>query len=598
MASSLFITFIYFLSIYKWEKTCVYDKIITTKGSVILKFKDFKYERPNIEEFIKKIQALLAVIGEDVSYEEEVKAIKEIYDLNDEMESMITLVSIRNSLNTKDEFYEKEQDFFNENIPQLQQYEHIFSQKIIKSRNRKSLEKEFGELMFKQAELAQKTFDPKIIPLLQKENKLSTEYSKLLASAEIEFEGGVYNLSQMGPFLQNLDRNIRHQAQLKVSDFFAKNENQLDKIYDEMVKVRTDIAEQLGYENYIQLGYDRLGRLDYNHLDVKTYRDQIYRDVVPLVASLKQRAAKRIDIENPKSYDLALSFINGNPTPKGDRAWQVNIAKNMYEEMSKETGEFINFMISQDLLDLDSVPGKAGGGYCTYIAKYKTPFIFANFNGTSHDVDVLTHEAGHAFQVFSSRDNYPAYRWPTYEAAEIHSMSMEFLAWPWIGGFFKEDTDKYKFYHLDSAISFLPYGVSVDEFQHEIYANPKMTPDERKATWRKIEKKYLPYKNYDDDSFLEKGTYWYRQGHIFSSPFYYIDYTLAQVLAFQYWVKSRTNYQDAFASYLKLCKLGGSKSFVGLIDAVNLNNPFKDGTVKKVIEPIKAYLDSVKDQEL
>ena len=563
-----------------------------------MKFKDFVYERPDIENYVKRFKELLALIGESETAETEIKAIKDLFDLNDEMDTLITLVSIRNSLNTQDEFYEKEQDFFNENVPALQEYEHIFSSKILKSKNRLVLEKEFGSLLFKQAELRQKTFSPEIIPLLQTENKLDTEYSKLIASAKIEFEGGVYNLSKMTPFLQNLDRDIRHRAQLKVSEFFQNNEDTLDRIYDDMVKVRTDIAKKLGYENYIQLGYDRLGRTDYNHEDVANYRKQIYRDVVPLVTELKKRAAKRIGIKDPKSYDLTLSFLSGNPTPKGDRKWQVDIAKNMYEEMSKETAEFFHFMLDQDLLDLDSLPGKAGGGYCTYIPKYRAPFIFANFNGTSHDVDVLTHEAGHAFQVYSSRDNYPQYRWPTYEAAEIHSMSMEFLAWPWIDGFFKEDADKYKFFHLDSSISFLPYGVTVDEFQHEIYSRPDMTKEERKATWRKIEKKYLPFKDYDDDHFLEKGTYWYRQGHIFGSPFYYIDYTLAQVLAFQYWVKSRENHQEAFKSYLSLCRLGGSKSFVNLIKAVNLDNPFVDGTVRKVIEPIKAYLDGVDDQKL
>lgn len=563
-----------------------------------MKFKDFVYERPDIENYIKRFKELLALIGESETAETEIKAIKNLFDLNDEMDTLITLVSIRNSLNTQDEFYEKEQDFFNENVPALQEYEHIFSSKILKSKNRLVLEQEFGSLLFKQAELRQKTFSPEIIPLLQTENKLDTEYSKLIASAKIEFDGDVYNLSKMTPFLQNLDRDIRHRAQLKVSEFFQSNEDTLDRIYDDMVKVRTEIAKKLGYENYVQLGYDRLGRTDYNHENVANYRKQIYRDVVPLVTELKKRAAKRIGIKDPKSYDLTLSFLSGNPTPKGDRKWQVEIAKNMYEEMSKETAEFFHFMLDQDLLDLDSLPGKAGGGYCTYIPKYRAPFIFANFNGTSHDVDVLTHEAGHAFQVYSSRDNYPQYRWPTFEAAEIHSMSMEFLAWPWIDGFFKEDADKYKFFHLDSSISFLPYGVAVDEFQHEIYSRPDMTKEERKATWRKIEKKYLPFKDYDDDHFLEKGTYWYRQGHIFGSPFYYIDYTLAQVLAFQYWVKSRENHQEAFKSYLSLCRLGGSKSFVNLIKAVNLDNPFVDGTVRKVIEPIKAYLDGVDDQKL
>ena len=563
-----------------------------------MKFKDYKYERPEIETYQKEIAFLLEKIGGEVDAQTELKAIQDFFDLNDQLDSMATLVSIRNSLDTKDEFYQKEQDFFDENGPKLQMYNNLFSKKLIHSKNRNTLEKHLGELIFKQAELQEKTFSEEIIPDLQKENKLSTKYSKVLASAEIEFEGKIYNLTQMGPFLQSLDRNTRHKAQLKTSKFFEEHEQELDEIYDEMVKVRHKIAKTLGYENYVQLGYDRLGRTDYNAEDVKNYRDQIYNEVVPVVKELIERKAKRIGIEDPKSYDLALSFKTGNPTPKGDLNWQVNIAKNMYEEMSEETGAFFNFMIEHELLELDSKPGKSGGGYCTYIPNYKSPFIFANFNGTSHDVNVLTHEAGHAFQIYSSKDQIPSYRWPTMEAAEIHSMSMEFLAWPWIDGFFKEDTDKYKFYHLDSSLSFLPYGVSVDEYQHEIYNNPEMTPDERKATWRRIEKKYLPYKDYDDDAFMEKGTYWYKQGHIFSVPFYYIDYTLAQVLAFQFFVMSQEDHGKALDKYIQLCRLGGSKSFVDLVESTNLNNPFKKGTIASVVKPIKAFLDSIKDQEL
>ncbi|MFW5889119.1 MAG: M3 family oligoendopeptidase [Bacillota bacterium] len=563
-----------------------------------MKFKDYKYERPNIEEYQKKITDLLSKIGEDISYKEELKAIKEIYKLNDELSSMSTLASIRNSLDTKDEFYQKEQDFFDENGPKLQMYQNLFSKKIILSKNRKELEKELGSLMFKQAELQEKTFAEEIIPDLQKENRLSTKYSKLLAGAEIEFKGKTYNLTQMGPFLQSLDRKTRHQAQLATSNFFAENEKELDEIYDEMVSIRHKIAKTLGYENFVQLAYDRLGRLDYNAEDVKNYRKQIYKEVVPVVKELVERKANRIGIKEPKSYDLALSFKSGNPTPKGDLEWQVNNAKNMYEEMSDKTGEFINFMIDRGLLELESKAGKAGGGYCTYIPKYKSPFIFANFNGTSHDVKVLTHEAGHAFQIYSSRDLLPEYRWPTMEAAEIHSMSMEFLTWPWMENFFKDDIEKYKFYHLDSSLSFLPYGVAVDEFQHEIYNNPDLSPDDRKATWRKIEKKYLPYKDYDDDKFMEKGTFWFKQGHIFSVPFYYIDYTLAQVLAFQFFVISQDNHEKALEKYINLCSLGGSKSFVDLVESTKLNNPFKDGTVKKVIEPIRAYLDNIDDTKI
>ena len=563
-----------------------------------MKFSDFKYERPDLDKVKKSLEEKLALINTGHALETEIKAAYDIFKINDDLDTLGNLVGIRNSINTTDEFYEKEQEFFDENMPVLRQYEQMFVEKLLDSPHREGLVKEFGSLMFERGELARKTFKPEIIPDLQLENKLSTEYSKLQASAKIPFKGNIYNLSQMAPFLQDKDRETRHQAQLAVSKFFEDNEAQFDRIYDDMVKVRTKIAKELGYENFVQLGYDRFGRTDYNAKDVKAYRDQIYQDIVPLVTELTARKAKRLGIENPKSYDLALSFLSGNPTPKGDRAWQVNIAKNMYDEMSPETSKFFNFMLEKDLLDLDSKAGKQGGGYCTFIANYQAPFIFANFNGTSHDVDVLTHEAGHAFQVYSSKDLIPEYRWPTMEAAEIHSMSMEFLAWPWIGNFFLEDTDKYKFTHLAGAVSFLPYGVAVDEFQHEVYENPNMTPDERKQAWRRIEKKYLPFKDYGDDAFMEKGTYWFRQGHIFGSPFYYIDYTLAQVCAFQYWIKSQEDHAKALESYIKLCKLGGSKSFLGLVKAAELKNPFVNGTVKEIVKPIRAYLDAVDDMKL
>jgi M3 family oligoendopeptidase len=517
-----------------------------------MKFSEFKYERLDLEKFKKSLDELLGLINTGLDLKTEIDAIHKIFDIFDEAMTLGVLVSIRNSVDTKDEFYEKEQEFFDENSPVLQQYQQMLFLKALESKNREGLEKEFGSLIFLRGELAKKTFKPEIMPDLQLENKLSTEYNKLIASAKIEFQGNTYNLSQMAPFIQHIDRETRHQAQLAVSHFFKENELEFDRIYDALVKVRNEMAKKLGYENFVQLGYDRFGRTDYNSLDVKNYRDQIYEEVVPLVTELTNRKAKRLGIESPKSYDLQLSFLTGNPTPKGNRSWQVDKAKKMYDEMSDETSKFFNFMLDHELLDLDAKPGKQAGGYCTYLPDYKAPFIFANFNGTSHDVDVLTHEAGHAFQVYQSRELIPEYRWPTMEAAEIHSMSMEFLAWPWIHEFFIEDTAKYKFNHLASSISFLPYGVLVDEFQHHIYEKPEMTPDQRKEVWRTLEKKYMPFKDYGDDEFMDKGTFWFRQGHIFQAPFYYIDYTLAQVVAFQYFVMSQENREKAFESYLSI----------------------------------------------
>lgn len=563
-----------------------------------MKFNNYEYKRPDLEMFKKGMEDLLETLKDDVTLNQEIEILHEFFALQDEIDSMGQLVGIRHSLDTRDEFYEKEQEFFDQNGPIIQEYNQKFIDVILVSKNRDGLENEFGKLLFELAELEKKTFKPAIIPDLQLENKLSSEYSKLTAGAKVEFNGEIYNLSQMRPFAQDLNRDTRKKAQLAVSKWFGDNEEEIDRIYDEMVKVRSKIAKELGYDNYVQLGYDRLNRTDYNYKDVKGYRDQIFESVVPIVNELQKRKTNRINIDKPFSYDYNLSFLTGNPTPKGDKEHLINQAKDMYNDMSPETGKFWEFMMEHELLELEAKEGKMGGGYCTFIPKYNSPFIFSNFNGTAGDVDVLTHEAGHAFQIFSSRENIPAYRWPTMEAAEIHSMSMEFFAWPWIDKFFKEDTDKYKFSHIASALTFLPYGVAVDEFQHGVYENPEMTPDERKALWHSIELKYLPFQNYGDDSFLEKGTFWFRQSHIFGMPFYYIDYTLAQVCAFQYWIKSQKNHSKAFDEYKELCKLGGSKSFVALIESAKLENPFKQGVVSKIVAPLKAYLDSIDDTKL
>lgn len=358
------------------------------------------------------------------------------------------------------------------------------------------------------------------------------------------------------------------------------------------------MAKKLGFENYVPMGYLRLGRTDYDAKMVAGYRKQVLEDLVPVAQAIIEAKAKRLGIESMKSYDLGIDFASGNPKPIGDREYLVASALKMYSELSKETGEFFRYMTEHELMDLEAKKGKAGGGFCTYIPNYKSPFIFSNFNGTSADVDVLTHEAGHAFQVYCNRDQkIPEYVWPTLEACEIHSMSMEFFAWPWMKLFFGDDAERYRYHHLSGTITFIPYGVLVDHFQTEIYENPDLTPQERKAVWRRLEKLYMPYKVYENE-FFDQGNYWLRQSHIFSTAFYYIDYTLAQVCAQQYLIKDRENHEKAWESYLTLCKAGGSKSFLGLLSLAGLDNPFVQGTVKKVAEKLSEILASFDQSKL
>ena len=562
-------------------------------------FNDYKYKHLDLEKIKGEFSELIDSFEKAENVEGQIEVFDKIIKLRNHIETMQTLVSIRHSIDTNDEFYDKENEYMDEISPILFGFTNDFYKALVNSKFKEELIKKYGKLLFDLAENTLKVFSNEIIPDAQEENRLSSKYSKLIASAKIDFDGKELNLSQMVPYTQSKDRNVRIEAAKKVAQFFSENQEEFDNIYDSLVKVRTKMAQKMGYKNYVEFGYKQLSRLEYDAKMVEGYRKQVLENIVPLHTELRKRQEKRLGVEKLRFYDEAIKFNSGNADPHGSPEWILNHGKTMYKELSKETDEFFTFMTENNLLDLLSKKGKMSGGYCTYIPEHKAPFIFANFNGTAHDIDVLTHEAGHAFQVYQSRSfDVPEYLWPTYEACEIHSMSMEFLTWPWMNLFFENDTDKYKFIHLSEALLFIPYGVTVDEFQHWVYENPEVTPQERREKWLEIEKKYLPTRDYGEADELKNGIFWFRQGHIFSSPFYYIDYTLAQVCAFQFWIKSREDREKAWQDYLNLCKLGGSKSFFELMKSANLKNPFEEGTLAAVIPKIKEYLDSVDDMNL
>ena len=558
-----------------------------------MKFNEMVYVRPDYEEIKKQITEKLEVMKNTAEPDVFYAAFKEIDVIREHYMTMSTLCSIRHSVDTRDEFYEKETDYWNEYSPYYNQLDNEIAKVALACDYKEQLYDRIPETYFKICEFNIKGFDEKIIPLMQQENKLTTEYGRLKASAQIEMDGKIYNLSSISPLTQDLDENVRRKAWNAKLSFYEEHEADFDRIYDELVKVRDEMAHQLGYPSFTELGYIRMLRLDYNAEMVANYRKQILKDVVPVANELYKQQCQRLGVSTLAYYNENMEFLTGNPTPKGTYEELIAAARKMYHEMSPETAEFIDLMIDNEMWDLKSKDGKEMGGYCTSIPDYKTPFIFANFNGTSGDVDVLTHEAGHAFQYYMSRNiEVSDLQWPTMESAEIHSMSMEFNAWPWIDLFFKEDTDKYRYHHLGAAVKFLPYGVTVDHFQHEVYAHPEWTPEERKTCWRELEKMYLPHKNYEGAPILEKGCWWYQQGHIFESPFYYIDYTLAQVCALQFWDRHYRKDPQAWNDYVTLCKLGGTKSFTGLVEAAHLNVPFNDNCISHVMKDVQEYLEN------
>ena len=560
-----------------------------------MKFKDMPYQRPDLAGAKAAVAALTERLKAAGSYEEAKAAFLEMEKESAHLSTMANLANIRHSIDTRDEFYDGEVKFFNAAMPELQEYRQQWTLAMLASPFRKDFTAEYGDLMFVNAEIALKAFDPAIIPELQAEGDLTQAYEKLLASAQIPFEGKTYTLSQLTPFKSDPDDGRRLAAWKAEGRWYKDNQAELDRLYDELVHLRNAMGKKLGYEGYTTLGYYRMGRNCYDKDDVEKFRAAVRRYLVPVADSIYRAQAQRLGKTYPMSFaDNALEFRSGNPRPAGTAEDILAQGMKFYGELSPETKEFFRTMLDDELLDVLSTEGKAGGGYCTELADYHVPFIFANFNGTQGDVEVVTHEAGHAFACWMNRCRVPAeYMWPSMEACEVHSMSMEFLAWPWAEGFFGADARKFRYSHLAGALTFIPYGTLVDHFQHEVYANPDMTPAQRHQVWKELLDVYMPWMKLDGDiPFYAEGEGWQRQHHIYSSPFYYIDYCLAQTVSLQFWAMSQKDFADAWKHYMAYTVQGGSHTFTDLLKNAGLDSPFEEKTLAGVCAAARGWLEN------
>ena len=562
----------------------------------MMKFSEMPYTRPDPDEVKKELSELTGRLKNAGSYEEARAVFLEKEEKEKAVDTMGTLAFVRHSIDTRDEFYDKEIEFWDEVGPEFEEYEQEWLSAMLESPFRKDFEQEYGDLLFLNAEIDRKTFAPEIIEDMQKENELVTEYDKLIASAQIPFEGGVYTLSQLEPFQTDADDSRRLAAWKAKGQWFKDNQPQLDRIYAELVRLRDGMGRKLGYGGYTQLGYYRMERNCWTKEDIEKFRAAVQKYLVPVADSIMREQAKRLGITYPLSFaDAALSFRSGNPRPVGTPDDILAQGRKFYDDLSPETSEFFRTMLDCGLMDVLSTEGKEGGGYCTDFLLYEVPFIFANFNGTKGDVEVVTHEAGHAFAYWMNRKRIPTeYTDPSAEACEVHSMSMEFFGWKNADGFFGPDAQKFKYSHLSDALTFIPYGTMVDHFQHIVYEKPEMTPAERHAEWKRLLGIYMPWIRLDGEiPFFSEGKGWQRQSHIYESPFYYIDYCLAQTVSLEFWAMIRKDPDDAWKHYMAYTRQGGSCTFTDLLKNAGLVTPFDEACLREVCGAATEWLGSL-----
>lgn len=556
-----------------------------------MKFSEMPYERIDMEEVKSFFEKLIADSKAAKSSQEQFELHQKYYDFIGNIRTNIIIATFRHDCDTTDEFYTKENDYLDEISPLIANLENDYKKVLFESPYRAELEEKISKVAFKNIELANSSISEKILPLMQEENSLISRYDKLIASAKIPFDGEEYNLSLLRKFLTSENRDTRKRAWKAYSDYFLSVTDEIDEIFDKLVKNRTKQAKELGYDNFVELGYNRMNRNAYRRAEVENFRKQVKESFVPLVTEIQELRRKQINVDSLKFYDNEVYFPNGNPAPTGTPEEILKSGQEMYRQLSPETAEFFDFMTENELFDVLGRKTKKQGGYMDFLPKYKAPIIFANFNGTSGDVDVITHECGHAFQGFVTRnEEILEHNDLTMETAEIHSMSMEYFTYSWMDMFFGDRADDYRKMHLMDSITFVPYGCMVDEFQHIIYDKPELTPAERKAVWADLEKQYRPWLDYEDDEFLSNGGFWQKQGHIFWNPFYYIDYVLASVVAMEFKVWMDKDFKEAWNHYLALCKLSVKDFYENELTEVGLNSPFKNGTISELVNELKKKL--------
>lgn len=556
-----------------------------------MKCSEMPYNRIDMDEVKAFFEKLIADSKNAKSGEEQFELHKKYYEFMKDIHTNRILGTFRHDCDTSDEFYTKENDYLDEIMPLISNLENDYSKVLYESPYRDYLESKISKVAFKNIELANKSIDEKILPLMQEENALVSRYDKIIASAKIPFDGEEYNLSLLRKFLTSDDRETRKRAWKAYSDYFTSVTGEIDEIFDKLVKNRTKQAKELGYDNFVELGYNRMNRNAYRRAEVENFRKQIKESFVPFVCEIQEMRRKQIGVDALKYYDNEVYYVNGNPAPTGTPEEILKSGQEMYRELSPETAEFFDFMTENELFDVLGRKTKKQGGYMDFLPKYKAPIIFANFNGTSGDVDVITHECGHAFQGYVTRDDeIKEHNDLTMETAEIHSMSMEYFTYQWMEKFFGDRADEYRKMHFMDAITFVPYGCMVDEFQHIIYDKPELTPAERKAVWADLEKQYRPWLDYEDNEFFTTGGWWQKQGHIFWDPFYYIDYVLASVVAMEFKVWMDKDFKDAWNHYLQLCKLSVKDFYENELKEVGLDSPFADGTIKGLVDSLKQKL--------
>lgn len=558
----------------------------------MIKFAEYPYVRPDMADLTARMEEQIRRILNAKTLGEAFLAIVESDHIEQVFVSYATISEAGNTNNSYDKFYAEEEAFFSKAKPEFSLLMQKRNQAIFDCKFVEELRGLLGGEFFDAAKMRARTVSESVLDIMNQEGILSQEYSVIMSQMSAMVGEEKLSLGQLAQRGNSSDHEVRRKYNILGEEAMLKAADRLDTLYHDMVQLRHQVALGTGFANYTDYCLCKHGRTGYGREELKAFADAVEHHLVPLVSEVMAWQAAQLD------YPM-MHYDENNAFP----GRQVTITKELlpafkkiFGKLSPETKVLFDELTRREFYDLELRDGKTNGAYSNLVPLCRMPYIFETYNATPGAVKTFAHECGHGLNTFMHRgETVMGAVDCSSDIAETHSMSMEFFIWHDLDAIVnEEDIELYKYMHLMNTLTFIPYGTAIDRFQTEVYDHPEMTPEERRALWKDLEKRFIPWRKYEPGLFYDSGRIWQRQIHVMKWPFYYIDYVLAQVCALQFWALDQKDHETAFESYLELIRNSGRYSFSEVIHKAGLKTPFEPGVMETICKQVEATITEMR----
>ena len=553
---------------------CMGEKLLPTE----LLFSQVEYERPDGQGVLDLIDKAKEQAENDILPFGMIWTLRKIGDATQEFYSMMTIAQIRNYLDVNDTFYSEEMEYLDTFDARIQNsYNQMFSS-IENSRFSSIQNMIFGESGAEDLQMSSQASSEEILSLQEQEKKLVAEYYYEYAPAPVSTPEGEVLFSSLDSEGQSAYYN----------QFIQKYNQQFGELYLELVSLREQMAQALGYDSYTQVADLDMLRNSYTREDIKTFREDIKQTIAPVYRSYLEDFYRRAENRDQPGYVYLLG--EQSPVPQG--SWQETLDQfeQLYQQMSEQTGECYSYLLSHEFIDAEPSQTKANVTFSTLIYSLNTPFLFANMNGSAEDVFSISHEFGHCFAMWQQLKLGSQQEGRSMDVSEIHSQAMQMLTLPYYEIFYGEDAGTARKYDVYTMVAGILTAAMNDEFQEKIYENPQMTVQELNELYKELAMEYglvveSPY--FDMESFSMG---WFTTNQYFDTPFYAIDYALSGCVAMEFLQMGLEDYTQALETYLSLVQQNSDYDFMTVLEETGLSSPFETEQMEALAQTMEDFL--------